>query len=65
MNGYLGEIEEEREAKLAALRADIAVAQEQVQRGEVVETTAEAFLARKRNGSGYVRCQSRSHRPSG
>jgi antitoxin ParD1/3/4 len=42
--------DEERAAKLEALRADIAVAREQVRRGEVVETTAEAFLARKRNG---------------
>jgi antitoxin ParD1/3/4 len=42
--------DEEREAKLQALRADIAVAREQARRGEVVETTAELFLARKRNG---------------
>jgi antitoxin ParD1/3/4 len=42
--------DEERAAKLEALRVDIAVAREQVRRGEVVEVTAEAFLSRKRNG---------------
>lgn len=41
----------EHSAKLEALRADIAVAREQVRRGEVVETTADAFLGRtKRHG---------------
>lgn len=39
--------DQEHEAKLAALRADIALSREQVRRGETVETTAEAFLKRK------------------
>jgi len=38
--------DEEQAARLEALRADIGVAREQVRRGEVVETTAEAFLSR-------------------
>lgn len=38
--------DEEQAATLAALRADIHVARDQVRRGEVVETTAEAFLSR-------------------
>jgi antitoxin ParD1/3/4 len=43
--------DEERTAKLEALRADITAAREQVRRGEVVETTAAEFLGRKkRNG---------------
>lgn len=40
------QLDEEQAAKLEALRADIGVAREQVRRGEVVETTAEAFLSR-------------------
>lgn len=40
--------DEERAAKLAALRADITEAREQVRRGEVVEITADAFLKRKK-----------------
>jgi hypothetical protein len=43
--------DEERATKLAALRADITAAREQVRRGQVVETTAAEFLGRKtRNG---------------
>ena len=42
--------DEERAANLEALRADIAIAREQVRQGEAVETTADAFLARKRHG---------------
>jgi len=41
--------DEERAAKLEALRADIAIARDQVRRGESVETTADAFLSRTRN----------------
>ena len=40
--------DQEREAKLAALRADIDEAREQVRRGQVVETTAAKFLKRKK-----------------
>ena len=39
--------DDERSARLDALRRDIADAREQVQRGEVVETTADAFLKRR------------------
>lgn len=39
--------DEERTARLDALKRDIAEARAQVQRGEVVETTAEAFLKRR------------------
>lgn len=38
--------DEEQTGKLEALRADIHAAQDQVRRGDVVETTAEAFLSR-------------------
>jgi antitoxin ParD1/3/4 len=40
------EADEERAARLDALRQDIAVAREQVRRGEVVKTTANEFLNR-------------------
>lgn len=36
--------------KLEALGADIALAREQVRHGELLQTSAEAFLARKRDG---------------
>lgn len=39
---------EEHAIKLEALRSDIAIAREQARRGELVETSAGAFLARKR-----------------
>lgn len=39
--------DEERAAKLEALRQDIAHAREQVRRGESIETSRDAFLKRK------------------
>ena len=39
--------DEERAARLDALRRDIAEAREHVRRGETVETTADAFLKRR------------------
>lgn len=41
------QLDEERQAKLEALRNDIAHAREQVRRGETVETNAGAFLKRR------------------
>jgi hypothetical protein len=38
---------DEHAIKLEALRSDIAIARERARRGELVETTAEAFLTRR------------------
>jgi antitoxin ParD1/3/4 len=44
-------LDEERAAKLEALRADVASARAQVRRGEAVKLSADQFLKRrKRNG---------------
>jgi antitoxin ParD1/3/4 len=43
--------DEEYAAKLEALRRDITQAREQVQRGEVVELDADAFLSRSKSSS--------------
>lgn len=44
------QLDQQHAEKLDALRADIETAREQVRRGDVVETTAEAFLSRARRG---------------
>ena len=41
------QLDEERQAKLEALRSDIAQAREQVRRSETVETNASSFLKRR------------------
>jgi antitoxin ParD1/3/4 len=41
------QLDEERAARLQALRSDITQAREQVRRGETVETSASAFLKRR------------------
>ena len=42
------QVDEERAARLEALRSDIAEARRQVRSGETVETDASAFLKRRR-----------------
>lgn len=44
------QVDEERAARLEALRSDIAEARRQVRNGETVETSADAFLKRRRRG---------------